>query len=448
MQSPPLHEVFDLTDPSANILFDISIDEARSRLQSGDKDGVREIDGHFALVARQGTAVRMARSLQVPMRYFIVKQAEGPSLVIAHRIDAIKHWLDEHGYGDQFHPSYTRMVPAHHITEIALVGCPDPNPTYQRFFEPVRESLPSDLTTIGERYIGALASEIRKWLQDVPEGEPIGVPFSGGIDSGAVFLTLYHQMGELGMNLARLKAFTLSIGADGEDLKQARHFLADLDLQIYHEPIEVTRDYLDLKQAVRVIEDYKPLDIQSGAMALALFRGIRERYGDLRYLVDGDGGDENLKDYSIEENPELTIRSVLNNLMLYQEGWGVDTIKHSLTYSGGLSRACTRTFAPARHYGFRSFSPFTLPNVVEVAEGIPFIELTDWDHKQLYHLKGQVVARGIRAVTGIEMPVFDKRRFQEGVAGDHIVDQKLPLNPAEYRNAFHALYDGRASAGR
>ena len=49
--------------------------------------------------------------------------------------------------------------------------------------------------------------------------------------------------------------------------------------------------------------------------------------------VDGDGGDENLKDYPIEENPELTIRSVLNNMLLYQEGWGVNSIKHSLTYS-------------------------------------------------------------------------------------------------------------------
>jgi hypothetical protein len=73
-------------------------------------------------------------------------------------------------------------------------------------------------------------------------------------------------------------------------------------------------------------------------MALTLCRGIRARYPDWKYLIDGDGGDENLKDYPIEENPELTIRSVVNNVMLYQEGWGVDSIKHSLTYSGGLSR--------------------------------------------------------------------------------------------------------------
>ena len=38
---------------------------------------------------------------------------------------------------------------------------------------------------------------------------------------------------------------------------------------------------------------------------------------------------------------ELTIRSVVNNRMLYQEGWGVDSIKHSLTYSGGKGRTLT-----------------------------------------------------------------------------------------------------------
>ena len=86
-------------------------------------------------------------------------------------------------------------------------------------------------------------------------------------------------------------------------------------------------------------------------MGLRLCQGIRARYPEWRHLADGDGGDENLKDYPIEENPELTIRSVIDNLMLYQEGWGVGRIKHSLTYSGGLSRGYVRTYcasAPAR----------------------------------------------------------------------------------------------------
>jgi hypothetical protein len=106
-------------------------------------------------------------------------------------------------------------------------------------------------------------------------------------------------------------------------------------------------------------------------MGLRLCRGVRERYPEWRHLADGDGGDENLKDYPIEENTELTIRSVVDNLMLYQEGWGVGRIKHSLTYSGGLSRSYVRTYAPARRYGFAGFSPYTRPDVMEVARAFP-----------------------------------------------------------------------------
>ena len=144
------------------------------------------------------------------------------------------------------------------------------------------------------------------------------------------------------MHPARLKAFTLSVGR-GADLEQAKAFLDALGLGMFLEPIEVDPASIDPLESVRVIEDYKPLDVESAAMALALCRGIRERYPQWRYLVDGDGGDENLKDYPIEENPELTIRSVLHNPLLYQEGWGVGRMKHSLTYSGGQSRSYSRT---------------------------------------------------------------------------------------------------------
>ena len=52
-------------------------------------------------------------------------------------------------------------------------------------------------------------------------------------------------------------------------------------------------------------------------MGMALHEGIRNQYPDWHFLIDGDGGDENLKDYPIEENSELTIKSVLHNQMLY-----------------------------------------------------------------------------------------------------------------------------------
>ena len=438
----PLRELVDLTDPAGNVTFNMSLDEARKRVASGDPERVRKIEGQFAIVARDGNTVRMARSLAIPLRYFLAKREDGPTLVVAHRIDAIGEWLEQQGLQDQFHPSYTRMVPAHYVTEIALVGCPDPNPTYRRFFAPQRETRGTDLDAIGRAYIGATAEVIRKWLLQLPKDAPIGVCFSGGIDSGAILLLTYHAMLELGISPSRLKAFTLSVDGGGDDLDQARRFVQSVDLGMFLEPVEVPASWIDYKQAVRVIEDYKPLDIQAGAMISALCRGVRERYAEWKYLLDGDGGDENLKDYPIEENPELTIKSVLNNRMLYQEGWGVDSLKHSLVYSGGLSRACTRTFAPLSAYGFAGFSPFMLPSVIEVAEGIAFIELTDWRHDRLYELKGEVVSRGVRAVTGIDMPIYEKRRFQRGAIAKGSFEARFPSSPRVYRRAFMAAYEG------
>jgi asparagine synthase (glutamine-hydrolysing) len=175
-------------------------------------------------------------------------------------------------------------------------------------------------------------------------------------------------------------------------------------------------------------------------MALALCKQIRKLYPDWKYLADGDGGDENLKDYPIAENTELTIRSVLNNTMLYQEGWGVDKIKHSLTYTGGQSRGHVRSYAPSRLLGFRGFSPYALPNVIEVSEGIPFIELTNWNEEELYALKGEIVRRGIKALTGFDMPVFEKRRFQRGAVGENTFNQMFSDDETEYRTYFNSLY--------
>jgi len=434
-----LADVVDLTDPGLNRIYNMTAAEALGRVLSDKPEAVREIEGSFALIARDGKMVRMARSMDRPLRYFLAKRHEGPALVVADRIDAIHAWLKANGFGDQFHPSYTRMVPAHYVVEIQLIGCPDPDPTYTRFFDPQRNQLPADLDEIGRRYIGALADEIAQWLRHVPVREPIGVCFSGGIDSGAVFVTTYHVLKKLGMNPSRLKAFTLTFG-DGPDLSQARSFLERLGLGLFLEPIEANLEDIDVAETIRVLEDYKPLDVECASMGLTLAKGIRARYPDWRYLMDGDGGDENLKDYPIEENPELTIRSVVHNQMLYQEGWGVGRIKHSLTYSGGLSRSYTRTYAPSRHFGFEGFSPFTRPKVIEVAEGIPFIQLTDYKVDRLYAMKGDIVSRGVKAITGLEMPVFEKRRFQHGALPMDRLRQRVPGQERELRQKFLAMY--------
>lgn len=432
-------KLVDLVDPQSQQLIGVELDEARRRVLSDDAEAVRSMAGSFALTARDGELVRMARSLDRPLRFFLAKEADGPMLIVAERIDEIRARLEQLGYGDQFHPSYTRMVPAHHITTLRLIGCPDPNPVHRRFFEPPMGTLPADLDAIGERYVGALLHEVAAWLDAQDEDAPIGVLFSGGVDSGAVLLAMHYQMLARGQSAARLKAFTLAVDGGGEDLEQAREFLRRTELDFLGEAIDAPASAVDPLAAVEVIEDYKPLDVECAAVALALLGGIRRRYPDWRLVADGDGGDENLKDYPIEENPELTIRSVVNNPMLYQEGWGVDAVKHSQTYSGGYSRGCVRTWAPVRRFDFQGFSPFTRPALLAVAEAIPFKALTDGSHERLYALKGEVVRRGVQRLLGIDMPIFPKRRFQHGaVPAAHAGRFDVPRHL--YRRHFLGLY--------
>ncbi len=433
----PIARVINLIDGSSQRLLNMSADDARAILEEENPERLMELHGSFALVGRAEERVLLARSLDRPMRYFLAKEESGPMLIVSERIDQIQLVLEELGYGEQFHPTYTRMVPAHYAMTLRLVGCPDPNPVYQRFFSPPHRTLPPDLDAIGERYVSELLREVRAWVAAQPADAPIGVCFSGGIDSGAVLLALNQVLLDLGQAPTRLKAFTLSVGAEGgADAVQAWRFLELVGLTMLGEEIDVEVSELDPFAAVDLIEDYKPLDVECATVANALCAGIRRRYPEWQLLVDGDGGDENLKDYPIEENDELTIRSVVTNPMLYQEGWGVESIKHSLTYSGGLSRGCVRTFAPAKAHGFEGFSPFTRPSLIAVAEAIPFDELSQGSHEALYSLKGEVVSRGIKKLLGVDFPVFEKRRFQHGVASERVTESLFDVPPIQYRQHF------------
>jgi asparagine synthase (glutamine-hydrolysing) len=97
-----------------------------------------------------------------------------------------------------------------------------------------------------------------------------------------------------------------------------------------------------------------------------------------------------------------------------------------------------RTYATASAGGFEPFSPYTQPEVIAVAEGVPYTEMTGYDHERLYALKGEIVAAGVKAVTGISMPVYPKRRFQHGAAERPA--EMFPADERAYRKAFMALH--------
>ncbi|HXH25897.1 MAG TPA: asparagine synthase-related protein [Vicinamibacterales bacterium] len=404
-------------------------------------------DGHFAAVAHgvglDGTAmptVRLARTIGLPLRYFVAKLYHGPFLVVADRIDRLFAWCCRERIAWQFDPSYTRMVPAHYLVEIDQVGCPDPMPRYYRFFDPPVAVGSDDVNEAGAAYVGAAYVALRRWLAQVPDGEPVAVAFSGGIDSTAVLLLACRALEDLGRSRSAVRAFTLDLGG-GADARQAHEVVKALGLDDQWERVEMPSDAYDPAAAIDVIEDYHPLDVECAAMSLCLLRGIRQRYPRLRYLLDGDGGDENLKSYPLEDS-DLTLASLLRNPLLYQEGWGIDAVKHSLTYSGGLSRSYVRTYAPAEAYGFTAFSPFTVRSVIAQAVAIPFETILGGSEARLATLKGDIVRAGVRAVTGIDMPALPKRRFQDGARAH----AGARLSKAWCRRVFERRWDDRMRA--
>ena len=83
-----VERVVDLTAPEANQIYNLSVEEAKE-LIFRQPEAARQIQGSFALVARRGKTVKMARSLDRPMRYFLAKRAEGPALVVAGELDQL-----------------------------------------------------------------------------------------------------------------------------------------------------------------------------------------------------------------------------------------------------------------------------------------------------------------------------------------------------------------------
>src|SRR5262245_43270916 len=160
MRDASVERLVDLVDPAVNRILNMTVEEARGRVARGTGEDVAAIHGSFALAVREGDAVLLARSLDRPLRYFLAKRSEGPALVASDRIDAIQAYLESQGLAGQFHPTYTRMVPAHHVVEVRLVGCPDPDAAYSRFFSPARATGPEDTEELGRRYVGELEREI------------------------------------------------------------------------------------------------------------------------------------------------------------------------------------------------------------------------------------------------------------------------------------------------
>jgi asparagine synthase (glutamine-hydrolysing) len=58
----------------------------------------------------------------------------------------------------------------------------------------------------------------------------------------------------------------------------------------------------------------------------------------------------------------------------------------------------------------------------------------------LYALKGEIVARGVRSVLSVDLPIFPKRRFHHGAAASGEAARLFPASEARYRRQFETLH--------
>ena len=66
MHNEYVERVVNLIKPDSHRIYNMSVQEAEQRILSGDPNGVEGIDGSFALLAKEGKTVRMARSMDRP----------------------------------------------------------------------------------------------------------------------------------------------------------------------------------------------------------------------------------------------------------------------------------------------------------------------------------------------------------------------------------------------
>jgi asparagine synthase (glutamine-hydrolysing) len=77
--------------------------------------------------------------------------------------------------------------------------------------------------------------------------------------------------------------------------------------------------------------------------------------------------------------------------------------------------------------------------VIEAAVAIPFEQILAGDVSRLSTLKAAVVGAGVKATLGVEMPVNEKRRFQDGVTAT----PRERVSKAWCRRTFNALWQDR-----
>ena len=140
------------------------------------------------------------------------------------------------------------------------------------------------------------------------EREPIGVLFSGGIDSGAVFLVTHHLLLRRGQSPARLKAFTLAVDGGGADMTQAARFLNDVDLGLFLEADRMrslTINQANLDNQRNAVQEERRLSVDNRAYGKTFEAIFETAYDNFAYKHSTIGSMADLDAATVEDVAEF-----------------------------------------------------------------------------------------------------------------------------------------------
>src|SRR5881628_981821 len=96
-----VERLVDLVGPRAVGLVGGELGALAEAVQAGNTPPLAATDGHFAAVGREGSTVRLARTIGLPLRYFVAKMYHGPFLVVSDRMDRMFAWCQQERIGWQ-----------------------------------------------------------------------------------------------------------------------------------------------------------------------------------------------------------------------------------------------------------------------------------------------------------------------------------------------------------
>ena len=168
--------------------------------------------------------VRLARTIGIPLRYFVAKMYHGPFLVVAIAwIRSSRGAASSGSPGSSSPPTRAWFPPT---TSSSSIRSDAPIRRRAIGASSIRRCARVGGSRRGRRRLHRRRpSTLKQWIAGVPDGEPIAVAFSGGIDSTAVLLLRRHACAGARSDPDRIRAFTLDFGG-GEDAAQAERAVA------------------------------------------------------------------------------------------------------------------------------------------------------------------------------------------------------------------------------